>query len=70
MDFKGNGDNHLPLIELFYNNCYHSSICMFPFKALYGRKYPSPICWDDVGKGKVLNRELAQQTIDKIKVIR
>ena len=26
IDFGGNGDDHLSLIEFAYNNCYHSSI--------------------------------------------
>ena len=36
IDFKGNWDDHLPLIEFAYNNSCHSSIAMAPFEALYG----------------------------------
>ncbi|KAF3635743.1 hypothetical protein FXO37_25831 [Capsicum annuum] len=43
LDFKGSWDEHLPLIELAYNNSYHSSIQMAPFEALYGRTCRSPI---------------------------
>jgi len=43
IDFKGNWDDHLPLIEFSYNNSYHSSIAMAPFEALYGRRCRSPI---------------------------
>ncbi|WMV55182.1 hypothetical protein MTR67_048567 [Solanum verrucosum] len=43
IDFKGNSDDHFPLIEFAYNNNYHSSISMAPFKALYGRRCRSPI---------------------------
>ncbi|WMV59329.1 hypothetical protein MTR67_052714, partial [Solanum verrucosum] len=32
IDFKGNWDGHLPLIEFAYNNSYHSSIDMAPFE--------------------------------------
>ncbi|WMV18820.1 hypothetical protein MTR67_012205 [Solanum verrucosum] len=32
IDFKGNWDYHLPLIEFSYNNSYHSSIAMAPFE--------------------------------------
>ncbi|KAL8120809.1 hypothetical protein AgCh_017842 [Apium graveolens] len=39
IDFKGNWDDHLPLIEFSYNNSYHASIGMPPYEALYGRKY-------------------------------
>ena len=38
MDFGGQWDLHLPLIEFAYNNSYHASIEMAPYEALYGRK--------------------------------
>ncbi|GJR27589.1 putative reverse transcriptase domain-containing protein [Tanacetum coccineum] len=38
MDFGGSWDTHLPLIELSYNNSYHTTIKCAPFEALYGRK--------------------------------
>ncbi|KAI3740651.1 hypothetical protein L2E82_31121 [Cichorium intybus] len=42
LDFGGNWDEHLPLVEFSYNNSYHSSIGMPPFEALYGRKCRTP----------------------------
>nr|GFB88460.1 putative reverse transcriptase domain-containing protein [Tanacetum cinerariifolium] len=42
--------NHLPLVEFSYNNSYHASIKAAPFEALYGRKYSSPVCWNEVGE--------------------
>ena len=50
LDFKGSWTSHLPLVEFAYNNSYHSSIKAAPYKALYGRKCRSPICWDEVGE--------------------
>ena len=44
LEFKGNWDGHLPLIEFSYNNGYHSSVGMAPYEALYGRKCRSPVC--------------------------
>ncbi|GJT09915.1 putative reverse transcriptase domain-containing protein [Tanacetum coccineum] len=38
IDFEGNWDTHLPLVEFPYNNGYHSSINCAPFEALYGRR--------------------------------
>ena len=32
IDFRGNWDDHLPLIEFSYNNSYHSSIGMAPLR--------------------------------------
>ena len=44
MDFGGQWDIHLPLIEFAYNNSYHASIEMATYEALYERKYKSPLC--------------------------
>ena len=60
LDFKGNCDDQLPLIEFLYNNSYHANIGMPPYKALHGRKCRSPICWKEVGERKVLGPELVQ----------
>ncbi|GKE62752.1 putative reverse transcriptase domain-containing protein, partial [Tanacetum coccineum] len=45
IDFGKGWDRHLPLVEFSYNNSYHTSIKAAPFKAFYGRKCQSPICW-------------------------
>ncbi|KAL8110327.1 hypothetical protein AgCh_026159 [Apium graveolens] len=66
IDFKGNWDDHLPLIEFSYNNRYHASIGMPPYEALYGRKCRSPTYWDEVGERKLLSPELVQQTKEKL----
>nr|GEY32232.1 putative reverse transcriptase domain-containing protein [Tanacetum cinerariifolium] len=49
IDFGKGWDRHLPLAEFSYNNSYHTSIKAAPFKALYGKKCRSPICWAEVG---------------------
>ncbi|XP_070049896.1 uncharacterized protein [Nicotiana tomentosiformis] len=38
LDFKGNWNDHLPLIEFAYNNSYHSNIKMASYETLYGRR--------------------------------
>ena len=43
IDFKGNWDEHIPLIKFAYNNNYHSSIKMALYKALYMRRSRSPL---------------------------
>ena len=70
LDLKGSWEIHLPLIESAYNNSYHSSIEMAPFKTLYGRKCRSPICWNEVGERKLLGPKLVQLTTEKIQLIR
>nr|GFC10196.1 putative reverse transcriptase domain-containing protein [Tanacetum cinerariifolium] len=37
-----------------------------PFKALYGRKCRSPVCWTEVGEAQILGPELIQETTEKI----
>ena len=58
IEFKGNWDDHLPLLEVAYNNSFHSSIGMAPCEALYGRKYRSPIYWDVEGLRKIKGPDL------------
>ncbi|GJW82830.1 putative reverse transcriptase domain-containing protein [Tanacetum coccineum] len=48
IDFGNGWDKNLPLVELSYNNSYHTSIKVAPFEALYGRKCRSRICWAEV----------------------
>ena len=69
LDFKGNLDDHLPLVEFSYNNSYHASIGIPPYEALYGRKCRSPICWNEVGERRVLGPELVQQTKEAVETI-
>ncbi|KAI3819877.1 hypothetical protein L1987_13729 [Smallanthus sonchifolius] len=70
IDFGGNWDSHLSLIEFSYNNSYHTSINMAPFEKLYGRKCRSPICWNEIGEAQITGPELIQETSDKILQIR
>ena len=45
----GAWDSYLPLIEFTYNNSFHSSIGMAPFKELYGIRCRTPLCWYEFG---------------------
>ncbi|GJV47987.1 putative reverse transcriptase domain-containing protein [Tanacetum coccineum] len=66
IDFRKGWDKHLPLIELSYNNSYHTSIKATPFEALYGRKCQSPICWAEVGDAQLTGLEIIRETTKKI----
>ncbi|GKE44416.1 putative reverse transcriptase domain-containing protein, partial [Tanacetum coccineum] len=66
IDFGGNWDTHIPLVEFSYNNSYHSSVKCAPFEALYGRKCRTLIAWAEVGESKLFRLEIVQKTIDKI----
>ncbi|KAJ9555926.1 hypothetical protein OSB04_010540 [Centaurea solstitialis] len=70
IDFGGNWDTHLPLVEFAYNNSYYSSIGMAPLEALYGRKCRTPTCWLEAGKKQFAGPEIIQETADKMKGIR
>ncbi|GJT85132.1 putative reverse transcriptase domain-containing protein [Tanacetum coccineum] len=70
IDFGKGWINHFPLVEFLYNNSYHASIKAAPFKALYGRKCCSPVCWTEVGEAQILGPELIQETTKKIMQIK
>ena len=50
IDFKGNWDKHLLLVEFAYNNSFYISISIAPYEALYSRRCRSPIGWFEVGE--------------------
>ncbi|GJY50054.1 putative reverse transcriptase domain-containing protein [Tanacetum coccineum] len=62
IDFGKGWVNHLPLVKFLYNNSYHASIKDAPFKALYGRKCRSLVCWAEVGEVP----KIVQETTEKI----
>ncbi|GJV35975.1 putative reverse transcriptase domain-containing protein [Tanacetum coccineum] len=63
----GNGwERHLPLIEFSYNNSYHANIKAALFKALFGRKCRSPVCWAKVEDAQLTGPELIHETTEKI----
>ncbi|GJR41305.1 putative reverse transcriptase domain-containing protein [Tanacetum coccineum] len=66
IDFGNGWVKHLPLVEFSYNNSYHASIKAAPFKALYGRKCRSPVCWAEVGQVQLTGPELVQETTERI----
>nr|GEZ33790.1 putative reverse transcriptase domain-containing protein [Tanacetum cinerariifolium] len=62
LDFGKGWDKHLPLVELLYNNNYHTGIKAAPFKALYRCKCRSPICWAEKSLNKALGTRLDMST--------
>ncbi|GJU95611.1 putative reverse transcriptase domain-containing protein [Tanacetum coccineum] len=66
IDFGGSWDRHLPLVEFSSNNSYHASIKAAPFKALYGRKCRSPVCWSEVRDSQLTGPDLIRETTEKI----
>nr|GEZ63605.1 putative reverse transcriptase domain-containing protein [Tanacetum cinerariifolium] len=70
IDFGKGWEKHLPLVEFSYNNSYHASIKVAPFKALYGQKCRSPACWAEVGDVQLTRPEIIHETTEKIVQIR
>ncbi|KAJ8752685.1 hypothetical protein K2173_006487 [Erythroxylum novogranatense] len=63
LDFGGDWECHLPLIEFAYNNSYHSTIGMAPFEALNGRKCRSPLSLDEVGEKQLEGPDLIEKRL-------
>ena len=70
LDFGGSWSKYLPLIEFSYNNSYQSTIGVALSEMLYGRKYRSPIHWDETGERRYLGPEAVQRTNEAIDKIR
>ena len=68
IDFGGQWDLHLPMIEFVYNNSYHASIGMAPYEALYERKCRSPMCCE-VSERQLTGPKLVQMTSEKVLLI-
>jgi len=54
LDFDGNWEDHLPLVDFTYNNNYQAIIGMAPYEALYERRCCTPVCWEEVGDKRIL----------------
>ncbi|GJU20112.1 putative reverse transcriptase domain-containing protein, partial [Tanacetum coccineum] len=52
------------------NTCFEPVIKAAPFKALYGRKCRSPVCWTEVGDVQLTGPEIIHETTKKIVQIR
>nr|GEY01938.1 reverse transcriptase [Tanacetum cinerariifolium] len=68
LEWKGNWDDYIYLVEFAYNNSWHASIKCAPFEMLYGRKCRAPICWDQVGERVIKGPEMIEVTNAKVAV--
>ncbi|GJU85606.1 DNA/RNA polymerases superfamily protein [Tanacetum coccineum] len=68
LEWTGNWDEYLCLVEFAYNNSWHASIKGAPFKILYGRKCRAPICWNEVGERVIEGPELVEITNEKVAI--
>jgi len=70
LDFNGNWEDHLPLVDFTYNNNYQAIMGMAPYEALYERRCCTLVCWEEVGDKRLINPELVQITTEKVKIIK
>ncbi|GJV43888.1 putative nucleotidyltransferase, ribonuclease H [Tanacetum coccineum] len=68
LEWTGNWDEYLFLVEFAYNNSWHASIKADPFELLYGRKCRAPICWNEVGERLIEGPELIEVTNEKVAI--
>ena len=69
LDFLGNWDRYIPLMEFAYNNSYQSCIGMAPYEALYGRRCRTPMCWTEMNEHKIIGPKLVKDTEEKVQII-
>ena len=65
IDFKGSWEDHLPLIEISYNNSYHFIIYMALYKALYGCRCKSPVDLFEEGEKVMIRIDLVHDNMEK-----
>ena len=66
MEFPGSWDKYIPLMEFAYNNSYQASIAMAQYKALYGRRCRTLVCWTKLNEHKVIDPDIVKDTKDKV----
>nr|GFB32145.1 putative nucleotidyltransferase, ribonuclease H [Tanacetum cinerariifolium] len=60
LEWTGNWDDYICLVEFAYNNSWHASIKCARFEMLYCRKCRAPICWDQVGERVIEGSEMIE----------
>ncbi|GKD42265.1 putative nucleotidyltransferase, ribonuclease H [Tanacetum coccineum] len=68
LEWTGNWDEYLCLVEFAYNNSWHASIKGAPFELLYSRKCRAPICWNEVGERVIEGPKLVEVTNEKVTI--
>ena len=66
MDKPSKWEDYLHLVEFTYNNKYQDSLKMSPFEAFYGRKWNTPVIYDNPTDRVVLGPELLKDVEDQM----
>jgi hypothetical protein len=67
---KKSWDKCLPYAGFSYNNSYQESLKMSPFKVLYGRKWRTPLFWNEPGENQVFGLEILWEAEKKVQAVR
>nr|GEV14350.1 retrotransposon protein, putative, Ty3-gypsy subclass [Tanacetum cinerariifolium] len=70
LEWTGDWDEYLCLVEFAYNNNWHASIKAAPYELLNGRKCRAPICWNKVGERVIEGPEMIEVTNEKVTVVK
>ncbi|KAA3466612.1 DNA/RNA polymerases superfamily protein [Gossypium australe] len=70
LEFKGNWEKYLSLVEFAYNNSFQTSIKMAPYEALYGHKCRTALYWTELSEKQIHGFDLVREIKEKVKVIR
>jgi len=65
LEFGGNWEEHIALVEFMYNSSHQTTIGMALYNALYGRRYRTPLCWEEIKDMKLYGTKLVQVTTGK-----
>ena len=69
IDYKGDWDDHLPLIVFVYNNRYYYDIQMTPYEALNRRRCRSHVDWFEIGDTTLIGTNSALYVVKRVQII-
>ncbi|GKE53120.1 putative nucleotidyltransferase, ribonuclease H [Tanacetum coccineum] len=68
LEWTGNWDEYLCLVEFAYNNSWHASIKGAPIELMYGRKCRAHVGWNKVGERVIEGSKLVEVTNEKFAI--
>jgi hypothetical protein len=63
-------DKSLPYAEFSYNNNYQEILKMAPFEMLYGRRYRTPLFWNETRERKVFGPDILHAAMKQVRMVR
>jgi hypothetical protein len=66
MEKPSRWEDYLHLVEFIYNNGYHASLKMIPFESLYGRKFNTPVRWNNPPDKAVVGPKFLKEMEDQM----